>query len=57
MAAREREIVPVGAEVLGTAQNIAAFMDRLEAIGRVSMETRPLAIPDGNVTVEHENRP
>ena len=35
MAAREREVAPVGAEVLGTAQNIAAFMDRLEAIGRV----------------------
>jgi hypothetical protein len=30
---------------------IAAFMDRLETISRVSMETRPLAVPDGNVTV------
>jgi hypothetical protein len=26
-------------------------MDRLEAIGRVSMETKPLAVPDGNVTI------
>jgi hypothetical protein len=33
------------------AQNIAAFLDLLEAIGRVNLETSPLVVPDGNVTV------
>jgi hypothetical protein len=33
------------------AQNVAAFLDLLEAIGRVNRETSPLAVPDGNVTV------
>jgi transposase-like protein len=28
-------------------QNIAAFMDRLEEIGRISMETRPLPFRTG----------
>ena len=33
------------------AQSVAAFLDRLEAIGRVNLEKGPLAVPDGNVTV------
>lgn len=34
------------------AQNVAALLDLLEAIGRVNLETSPLAaVPDGNVTV------
>ena len=33
------------------AQSVAAFLDRLEAIGRVNLEKSPLAVPDGNVTV------
>ena len=33
------------------AQNVAAFLDLLEAIGRVNLETSPLVVPDGNVTV------
>jgi hypothetical protein len=33
------------------AQSVAAFLDRLEAIGRVNLEKNPLAVPDGNVTV------
>ena len=32
-------------------QNIAALLDLLEAIGRVNLETSPLVVPDGNVTV------
>jgi hypothetical protein len=33
------------------AQNVAALLDLLKAIGTVDMETSPLAAPDGNVTV------
>jgi len=33
------------------AQNVAAFLDRLEAIGRVNVEKSPPGVPDGNVTV------
>jgi hypothetical protein len=33
------------------AQNVPALLDRLEAIGRINLETSPLAMPDGNVTV------
>ena len=33
------------------AQSVAAFLDRLEAIGRVNLEKSLLAVPDGNVTV------
>ena len=33
------------------AQNVAALLDLLEAIGRVNLETSPLVVPDGNVTV------
>lgn len=33
------------------AQNIAVFLERLEAIGRIEGEKRPLADPDGKVTV------
>jgi hypothetical protein len=33
------------------AQNVAALLDLLEAIGRVDLETSPLVVPDGNVTV------
>ncbi len=43
-----------GGEVLKAeiaAQSVAAFLDRLEAIGRVNLEKSPLAVPDGNVTV------
>jgi len=39
------------------AQNIAAFMDRLEAIGRVSMETRPPCRFGRECDRPHENRP
>lgn len=33
------------------AQNVAALLDLLEAIGRVHLETGPLVVPDGNVIV------
>jgi hypothetical protein len=33
------------------AQNVAALLDLLEAVGRVNLETKPLVVPDGNVTV------
>jgi hypothetical protein len=33
------------------AQNVAALLDLLKEIGKVDMETSPLAAPDGNVTV------
>jgi hypothetical protein len=33
------------------AQSVAAFLDRLEAIGRVNLEKSPLAVPDGKATV------
>jgi hypothetical protein len=33
------------------AQNVAALLDLLETIGRVNLETSPLVVPDGNVTV------
>ena len=33
------------------AQNVAALLELLEAIGRVNLETSPLVVPDGNVTV------
>jgi Putative zinc-finger/Predicted integral membrane protein (DUF2275) len=33
------------------AQNVAALLDLLKAIGKVNTETSPLVVPDGNVTV------
>jgi hypothetical protein len=33
-------------------QNVAAFLDRLEAIGRVNLETSLPVVPDGTVTVD-----
>ena len=33
------------------AQNVAAFLDLLKTIGEVNLEMKPLAVPDGNVTV------
>jgi hypothetical protein len=33
------------------AQSVAAFLERLEAIGRVNLEKNPPDVPDGNVTV------
>jgi hypothetical protein len=33
------------------AQNVAALLDLLKAIGKVNMETSPLVLPDGNVTI------
>jgi hypothetical protein len=36
------------------AQNLAAFLDRIEAIGRVKMEKSPRDVPDGIVTVKIE---
>jgi len=33
------------------AQNVTALLDLLEAVGRVNLETSPLVVPDGNVTV------
>jgi hypothetical protein len=33
------------------AQNVAAFLDLIEAIGRVNLETKPLSVPVENVTV------
>jgi hypothetical protein len=33
------------------AQNVAALLEQLEAIGRVNLETSPPAVPDGNVTI------
>ena len=33
------------------AQNVAALLDLLETIGRVNLETSPLVVPDGSVTV------
>ena len=33
------------------AQNVAALLDRLKAIGRVNVEKSPPGVPDGNVTV------
>jgi hypothetical protein len=41
------------------AQNLAAFLDRIEAIGRVKVEKGPLDVPDGTVTVNMEiaNKP
>ena len=33
------------------AQNITALLELLEAIGRVNLETGPLVVPDGDVTV------
>jgi hypothetical protein len=34
-----------------TAQNVAALMELLEAIGRVNLERSPLVVPDGDATV------
>jgi hypothetical protein len=36
------------------AQNLAAFLDRIEAIGRVKVEKSPRDVPDGIVTVKIE---
>ncbi len=33
------------------AQNVAAFLDRIEVIGRVNVGKNPVSVPDGNVTV------
>jgi hypothetical protein len=33
------------------AQNVAAFLDLLKTIGKVNLETEPVAVPDENVTV------
>jgi hypothetical protein len=33
------------------AQNVAELLEKLEAIGRVNLETSPPAVPDGNVTI------
>jgi hypothetical protein len=33
------------------AQNVGALLDLLEAMGRINLETSPLAVPDGKVTV------
>jgi hypothetical protein len=41
------------------AQNLAAFLDRIEAIGRVKVEKGSLDVQDGTVTVNMEiaNKP